>query len=235
MLIDMHAHSKGISRCCKADIEQVLTASLQNKIDGIVLTNHYTDLYLEDYAGIDDFVKKYIAEYHKAVLLGQRLGCKVFFGIEVSMKLYRKVHLLIYGVSPEFIQKHPFLFDMSQQDLYNLVKQNGGILVQAHPFRYGEHLLDLEYLDGLEISSHPKYKTTYSSRIVEIAKREGKLVTCGGDYHADTRYRPRCGVVFQNDVMNITDLVNHLVSTNQIKLLIHEVDADTATEYLFQK
>ena len=37
MLIDMHAHSADISICCKATLEDVLTYTKENGMDGVVL------------------------------------------------------------------------------------------------------------------------------------------------------------------------------------------------------
>ena len=40
MLVDMHCHSKGISRCCKVPIEDILERTKQAGIDAIVLTKY---------------------------------------------------------------------------------------------------------------------------------------------------------------------------------------------------
>jgi histidinol phosphatase-like PHP family hydrolase len=41
MLIDMHAHSSGISTCCQIPYDKVIDTAKENGMDGIVLTNHY--------------------------------------------------------------------------------------------------------------------------------------------------------------------------------------------------
>ena len=44
------------------------------------------------------------------------------------------------------------LYDLKIDQLSDLVHKNGGILVQAHPFRKGiDVLVDLKYLDGVEV------------------------------------------------------------------------------------
>ena len=48
MLIDLHAHSSGISRCCKIPAPKVLEISRDLGLDGIVLTNHYQKSYVKD-------------------------------------------------------------------------------------------------------------------------------------------------------------------------------------------
>ena len=46
MLIDLHAHTSGISRCCRIPAPEVLRRAKEVGLCGIVLTNHYTKSYL---------------------------------------------------------------------------------------------------------------------------------------------------------------------------------------------
>ena len=41
MLIDLHAHSKGISRCCQIDGKDMVLVTKNAGMDGVILTNHY--------------------------------------------------------------------------------------------------------------------------------------------------------------------------------------------------
>lgn len=227
MLIDLHAHSSGISRCCRISIDEVLKQTLASGMDGIILTNHYQRSYIKD-SPLEAFAEKYIAEFVAAKELGARIGCKVFFGIEVTMELYPKVHMLIYGVAPEFLKEHPDLFNCTQKELYNLVKSYGGVLIQAHPFRNGTTVLDTEFLDGVEINCHPKYESSYSKELLEIAEKEHLLVTCGGDYHADT-HRPTCGMFLPKETKDTMDFCSYLLSSGEKKLCIQETNCDTCT------
>ena len=224
MLIDMHAHSSGISPCCRIPYSQTLQQALQYGMDGVVLTNHYQKSYTRE-TGLDAFVEKYIAEYEAARKYGGEIGCRVFFGVEVTMERYPNVHMLLYGVGPEFLRANPGLFDCTQRELYELVKANGGLLIQAHPFRNGATVLDTALLDGVEINCHPLYGKSYSAELLQIARREGLMVTCGGDYHADT-YRPKCGMVLPERVEDHRDLRDYLLSDADRQLCIQEPNCD---------
>lgn len=48
MLIDSHAHSSGISKCCRITFEEVLNQAIAVGIDGVVLYNHYQKSYISD-------------------------------------------------------------------------------------------------------------------------------------------------------------------------------------------
>lgn len=231
MLIDLHAHSAGISKCCRVPFEQILKTASENGINGIALTNHYQKSYIGD-GSLDEFVEKYISEFYAAEQYGKEIGCRVFFGIEVTMELYPNVHILLYGLTPDFLKEYPRLFDYSQKDLYELVKSNNGIMVQAHPFRNGTTVLDTDFLDGIEINCHPLYKNSYSDEILRIAKENSLIVTCGGDYHADT-YRPKCGVFIPDDTYGHSALCSYLLSAEEKKLCIQEPNNDVCSIICF--
>lgn len=230
MLIDLHAHSSGISRCCRIPAEKVVQTAKEIGLDGIVLTNHYDKNYVSD-GNYRSFAERYVAEYKYAKRCGEAIGCKVFFGIEVTMAKHNNVHMLVYGVEETFLLEHPTVFDCSQQELYTLVHENGGILVQAHPFRGNtDRLLDTQYLDGVEVSCHPMYEGTHAEELCQIAKDCGLILTCGGDYHADT-HRPHCGVYLPDNIQNSREMIMHLLSADEIKLCVHEV-GDTASHMM---
>ncbi len=231
MRMDMHAHSSGISRCCRIPYGRVLEEALEQGIDGIVLTNHYAKDYIEDGA-LEDFVERYIAEFQAAQEYGEGIGCRVLFGIEVTMERYPAVHMLVYGVEPDFLRAHPTLFDCSQAELFSLVCADNGLLVQAHPFRNGTTVLGKAQLHGVEINCHPKYGTSCQTELISIARESGLLLTCGGDYHADT-YRPACGMNIPDSVKTPEQLRAFLVSPGERTLYIHEPNTEKPTVFSY--
>ncbi len=225
MLIDLHAHSSKISPCCAVSYKQALEQTLQHGMDGVALTNHYQKSYIPT-GRMDEFIEDYIAEFYAAEQYGKEIGCKVYFGIEVTTERYPRVHMLIYGVAPDFLRQHPYVFDYTQKQLYELVKANDGILIQAHPFRNGTTVLDTDYMDGVEINCHPLYGKSFSKELLEIAQSKDLIVTCGGDYHADT-YRPKCGMYIPDTVKDYKDLRTYLLSPERKRLCIQEPNTNT--------
>ena len=108
------------------------------------------------------------------------------------------------------------------------MKAHGGVLVQAHPFRNGATVLDTNFLDGVEINCHPLYGNSYSKELLEIAEKHHLLVTCGGDFHADT-YHPKCGMFLPDTVKDHFDLGAYLLSSEKKKLCIQEPNCDVCT------
>lgn len=236
MLIDLHAHTSGISTCCKADGAAALAAAKSVGIDGICLCNHYHKPYLkvtnETPAA---FAARYLEEYYSVKALEAETGVRVFFGIEVSMECRDFVHVLIYGVEPDFVLQHTEMFDYDEQKLYDVVHANGGILVQAHPLRHNNNLL-LEpcYLDGVEFSNHLLYEGTHYHELAPFATQHGLLVTSGGDYHADTP-RAKCGVYLPDDLQNTHEIARYLQKASHVHLCLQESKDQPSYDVVFQK
>ena len=150
------------------------------------------------------------------------------------MERHVGVHMLIYGVEPSFLLSHPTLFDYTQQELYRLVHEAGGIMVQAHPMRRQDRLLDTDYLDGIEISCHPLYEGTHMAELRPIAERTGLILTAGGDFHADT-HRARCGVYLDDSFANAKQIADYLATAAEIRLCVQEVDARESYDVVFDR
>lgn len=234
MLIDLHSHSAGISLCCLIPYNEVIDTAIANGIDGLVLTNHYTPGFIKD-GDPAAFSKRYVEEYRMAKEYADSIGFCLFFGVEVTLKKHNDAHVLLIGIDEDFVLAHPCMYDYTLEELYKLVKQEDGVLIQAHPFRRGGTLLDTAFLDGIELSCHPLYEGTRIDVIPDIARKEGITVTCGGDYHADTPYRPRCGAYLDEGITDGKALARYLCSAKEIPLCVHEVRTDAPYDYTFKR
>ncbi len=233
LLIDMHAHSSAISECCRIPIDEVLRVAKKTGLDGIVLTNHYSEKYADE-SSPDDLARRYNEEYFTARELGESMGLTVLYGIELTVSRDPKLHILIYGVPFSFITDNPMIYTLEQGELYALVHSYGGAVVQAHPYRGGvDRLQPLQYLDGVEINCHPLYEGTHSAEIIDLVKKTSLILTCGADYHADTR-RARCGVYLPSDISN-ESLSSYLLSCDKIRLHINEVDTTDTYELEYKR
>lgn len=234
MLIDLHAHTKGISHCCRIFAPEVLAAAKEAGLDGICLSNHYQSRYVEDGDALA-FARRYSEEFHATRALGDAMGLTVLYGIEVTMERYHDEHLLVYGVDEQFPLHHPALYDMTQQELYEAVHAAGGVVVQAHPMRKGRNvLMDPEHLDGVEVNCHPKYDRCYNEEMAELANNRGWILTCGGDYHADT-HRVQCGMYLPETITDGVRLGQYLKNAEAVRLRVQEVGELTAFDMEYRK
>jgi hypothetical protein len=231
MLIDLHAHSSGISECCEIAYDGAIRAAKEKGLDGIVLTNHYQKAYVKDGDSLA-FAKRYIEEFRIAKAYGDSIGFKVFFGAEVTMEKYGGAHLLLYGITEDFLLENSTLFDFTMQEMRDTVKHfnDKAAIVQAHPYRKVKNLLPVEFLDGVEVNCHPLYGKSDFSDMVKIAGESNLILTCGGDYHADT-YRPECGVYLPNTLSDSVELGHYLLTSPTLTLHIQEPNTDSPYDF----
>lgn len=220
LLLDLHAHTSGISPCCRIAAPAVVAAAKEIGLDGIVLTNHYDKSYVKN-GDADAFARAYVEEFRYTKRCGEAVGCTVLYGIEITMARYGGLHMLLYGVDEAFTLAHPTLYDLTKEELYSLAHENGGIVVQPHPFRGRSEPSDPAFLDGVEINCHPLYGTSRYDDVTAIATENRLLLTCGGDYHADT-YRPFCGVFCSEGLQTSRDLVEFLRSADTVEAAMQE-------------
>ncbi len=220
LLYDLHCHSSGISRCARIPFNVVVDSVKETGFDGMVLTNHYNDYDLTEF-GTECFVEKFINEYLKTREYGEKVGVNVLFGVEVTVAYNPKVHLLIYGATPEFLRENPDLPNLTQKEIYEACHKYGCLLVNAHPYRYGQTVQDIRYLDGVEVNCHFKYDGCYVNELAVVAKENGFALTCGCDFHGDCE-RPCGGVYLPDDVTTNEELVEYLKNSSVFSLKVND-------------
>lgn len=163
MKYDFHIHTSHYSPCSLVKASEVCGRALAMGLRGIALTEHdvwwpSTDL---------------------AKLQRQYPELTIFRGSEYA---FRDNHLLIFlpdGESERIPRYNGIV------DLIDAVHQRNGIVIWAHPFRFGAEWLDwidAADLDGLEVSSSNMDRRT-RSLAQQVAERRGLRMFCNSDTH----------------------------------------------------
>jgi len=232
LFIDLHAHTSGISRCCRLPKEEILKTAKEYGFDGIALTNHFAKYYLED-GDYHGFVDRYLAELAATEALGRKMGLAVYFGVELSMEPDTRYHVLLYGADGDFLHAHENLFDMQPKALFELCRKERIFLVHAHPYRGGTEPWPLDCVNGYEINCHPLYDATHAAQLLDIHEKTGLSLTCGCDYHGDT-YRAKGGVFLPETVTNGRELADYLFSARKLELQVQELHEERLDRYTIE-
>jgi hypothetical protein len=92
----------------------------------------------------------------------------------------------------------PFFIDMdglfpSLENIYNTIKNAGGLVFIAHIFNYGdkalgvlEHLTRNFKIDGIECY-YSKFTNEQTNYLLELCKQNDYLISGGSDYHGDNK------------------------------------------------
>ncbi len=233
MFLDLHAHTKAISHCCRVSTDDVFRIANEKGYDGLVIANHYSKEYFSSQS-YDSWIESYVEEWENCKRQAEKYGMISLNAIEVSMDYLSGLHLLIYGVDDKFIRENKRLNEMSLKDLYDLCKKNGCLLIQAHPFRNEVPIQDVRYLDGLEINSHPKYRHCYEKEIVDVANKNGLILTAGCDFHGDSE-RVLGGMFLPDDIKTEKNLTTFLIVTKEYNIKYYDATIDKQFEKTYKK
>ena len=162
MKIDLHVHSSERSSCGKALEEDQVRAAITAGLDAIVFTDHHRLAPLER-----------LAEMNRRYAPFQ-----IFGGIEITTD---GEDMLVLGVRDPALESAKW----SYPDLHALVRERGGFIAMAHPFRYHPQVqLDLDrYVpDAIELHS-VNTSPARQDQISAIAARLGIPTLCNSDAH----------------------------------------------------
>lgn len=210
----MHQHTSVASACAHETPEQIVRGLKKAGYAGVVLTDHFYhgNTAVRRNMAWEDFVRPYEEAYERAKKAAEKLDFDVLFGIEEGIGGGKEV--LIYGITPAFLFAHPELRDMRLPELSALVREAGGLLVQAHPFRVRDYIrapweeLPAEYLDGVEV--HNACNDDLANlRAQGFADKRGLIAVAGSDAHTPFA-RARAGIVCDRRIRTEAELVRVL-------------------------
>ncbi len=197
-IYEMHQHTAWCSLCGKADPVAMVHNLKASGFAGVVITDHFYhgNTAIRRNQPWEDFVRAYDNTYRYARAEGEKLDFDVLFGLEEHVGEGKEV--LIYGLTPNVLYRYPELQKEGLATLSCIVRAEGGLVFQAHPFRVRDYIpepwkpLPVEHLDGIEVNN--LHNNDLENLRAQIFAQENNLLVCAGsDDH--TLYEQRYGIV----------------------------------------
>lgn len=204
MEFDLHTHSSQGSACSRMLVWDLVQAACKKGLNGVCITDH-----------------DYCWDPRELAKLYSECGVQVYSGIELSTSIGE---ILVYGVHQPLLHLRDDLPKLTLR-----VKELGGVMVVAHPFRieFGLSTLSREergmepinveemckrlvfsFVDTLEV-----YNGRSSWREIKAAQKAAVILnkkgTGGSDAHS-TLSVGSCVTVFDYPVVNETQLITQL-------------------------
>lgn len=180
--IEMHLHTMESSPCAKTGIKDALIAFKENGYDAVVVTDHFHHNNFKHLSNWKDIVDAFLIGYRLALKEAKKIGIKVYLGMEIRFP--QNYHdYLVYGIDENFIYQNEYIYNTSLEEFFNLIKDKY-ILIQAHPFRWGNVLSDTKYLHGIEILNTNPNNDCQNHLAYEKWKNTNLIATCGCDFHS---------------------------------------------------
>ena len=232
---EMHSHTKISSGCGVFSADEIVDFFVKRDYTGLCITDHFFNgnCAVDKKLPWKQKVEKYCSAYEKVKEIGDKKGLDVFFGFEYTCNngaprdsLFG-TDFLIYGLDKDWLlSKDESILSMPVNAFMKMVKDEGGFVVQAHPFRlelsYMDHIsLFPLFTDAIEIyNSNPNTLGRANNLAIAYAKEYGFYETCGSDIHGPNREK-LCVLYTKEKAETIFDLIRQ-IKNRSVKCVIED-------------
>ena len=140
---------------------------------------------------------------------GARIGLDVFLAWEYC---HGWAHFLTYGLSKTWLCTNPDILSLSLTEYLDRVRESGGFIVHAHPFREGIDLIELSPFKVHAVEVMNACRTNESNRHAsDFAESFGLPETAGSDIHRTSQDR-LCGITCSERLTTGSDYASVITS-----------------------
>lgn len=219
---DTHVHTAEASGCATASGAEQARRYKELGYDGIIITDHFFNgnSAIHHYYDWYDRVRQFCKGYENAKAEGDKIGLKVFFGIEYS---YFGTDLLTCGIDKDWLYQNDNIMDVSVYEYIKRVHDAGGIIVHAHPFREASYINEVKlmpkWVDGVEVYNAGNYDEKFNERAKWYAEQYNLPITAGTDNHHLTTDRIS-GISTEQPLESIEDYMDAVVCRKISEIII---------------
>ena len=227
---ELHLHTGEGSKCAHSEGKEYVDFYMNMGYSGIVVTDHFYHGNTRPDRSLPwaQYMEEYLAGYYNAKQAAKGKDFEVFFGVEERFDMGDEY--LIYGLEPEWFISRPEIRDMNRVEFLTSAKENGGFIIQAHPYRYrsyykGDHLIISSSLsDAYEVFNSCNTPEENKMALL-LAKAEGKPMVGGSDRHkAEDYIEINGGIILKEKVYDINALIDAVKSGNSSVIGIETLD-----------
>lgn len=227
-LYETHLHTNQSSACAWNTGYEMAKAAHAAGYAGIIVTDHNWG----GYTAVDQKLpwKDWVERFEQGYLDAKRYADEhpdfdVFFGYEAG---FGGTEFLIYGISPRWLIAHPEIRDASLEEHLRMVRQGGGLVIHAHPYREEWYIPEIrlfpDLVDGVEgiNATHSCHLSTshndpvFDDRAIAYANAHGLPMSAGSDIHSVNLFGG--GVAFRRRLTSIKDFCD-AIRNNEDRLL----------------
>ncbi|MCR5459564.1 MAG: GNAT family N-acetyltransferase [Acetatifactor sp.] len=222
---ETHLHTVESSACGVTPGREYPAIFKERGYDGIFITDHFFHGNTRPSRELPwpEYVDAYMKGYEEAKKAGDKIGFKVFFGIEEN---FEGDEFLIYGVDREFLLAHPEIPHWTREDMIKAVHEAGGAVMQAHPFRDRDYIKKIhlypENVDGIEGINTAN---TANDNLAALcyALHYGLMIQAGSDTHSKWAIGDgNGGILYEKPITSELDYADRLRRRDRPKIFYPE-------------
>jgi predicted metal-dependent phosphoesterase TrpH len=206
---ETHCHTAEASPCGVLTAAEVVDGIKTAGYAGTFITDHFYSRYFErgHLAALpwEEKAARYLSGYRAAKRRGDEVGVKVFLGMEVQLE-DSPFEFLVYGPDEEFIIRQGPIYRLPTPEFSRLMRDNGFLVFQAHPYRFGLSPENPAYYDGIEIVNAQPRNHSRNRLALKFASEHDIMVIAGGDVHLLGDIG-RAGIMLPETVDSVADFI----------------------------
>ena len=217
--VEAHCHT-GASGCADTPIEILAKRYKEAGYGGIVVTNHISEYeFYKKHEGTTAKEKKeyFINVYNESKKVINSYGLKTFFSCEVSVKSDIHSEFILYGVTPEIINKYEPLFSYTQKELFEIANIENMFMYKTHPFRTYEYAGDPKFMHGAEVFNGHFKQENNNPLAKAFCEENGLIAMSGTDFHHQNQ--PITGGIYLPKDINTELELRNYVKAGNLKLI----------------
>jgi len=220
-LYDTHVHTNKVSACADCTPSEQVWEYKRQGYSGVIITDHFINGNTHSVRHLPwekkmDFI---YSGYKAAKEVGDECDFDVFFGWEYAIG---GSDILTYGLDIDFLYVNPDLTNLGIKEYSKRIRQHGGFLVQAHPYRKAEWIRkpfphNAKFLDGIEVFNAAN--TNAENRQAYVFAKENNLAMSAGTDSHRVDGQKKSGLALKQRAGSIFDIIDAL-KENTAKLIL---------------
>ena len=213
-LYETHLHTQPASGCARWSAAEAVKYYKDAGYAGIFITNHFLDDDIPELRALpyEDQINLYFKDFEDGLEAGREVGLAVFCGVELS---YKGTDFLVYGLDKAWYLAHPEIDGMPIKDFLALAKQEGALVIHAHPFREAgsiDHIrLYPRSVHGVEV--YNGNRSAFENEMAQkYALNYGLLQFAGSDIHGKEPHGERYGMCCEMPITDEQDFVQKVLA-----------------------
>ncbi len=219
---ETHCHTAETSPCGVLKAAEAVDGLRAAGYAGTFITDHFYSRYFDrpDMRGLSwtEKVDRYLAGYRAARKRGEQTGLKVFLGLEVQPE-GSPYEFLIFGPDEAFLLEAGPFYKLPIEKIYSLMHENGFLVFQAHPFRFGLSPENPAYYDGIEIVNAQVRHQSRNRLALKFAYENGVMAIAGGDVHMSEDIG-KSGIMLPADVDGLPSFISYYKEVRIPELIV---------------
>lgn len=219
---ETHCHTAETSPCGVLRAAEIVDGMKRAGYAGTFITDHFYARFFEKgpLAALPwaEQTDRYLAGYRAAKERGDEIGIKVLLGLEVQPE-DSPFEFLVYGPDEKFIREAGPFYRLSTPEFYALMHENGFLVFQAHPYRFGLSPENPAYFDGIEmVNAQPRNKSR-NKLALQFARDNDIMVIAGGDVHMEGDIG-RGGIMLPEDLDSVAEFISFYNEVRTPELIV---------------